>query len=87
MPLTIEHKELLQKSIVSLEEAASNLDSVRSELQDTFDDLSTAAQDNDKGVNLTAVIETLEETHGETERIISSLYDLTQPPTPKKRTK
>jgi methyl-accepting chemotaxis protein len=86
MPLSKDHREFLRKSTASLEEAASNIDSVRSELQEAFDDLSDASQQGDKGECLTEVIANLEETFDTIEQITATLYDLATP-TPKKKEK
>jgi methyl-accepting chemotaxis protein len=86
MPLSKDHRELLRKSTASLEEAASNIDSVRSELQEAFDDLSDASQQGDKGACLSEVIENLEEAFDTIEQITSTLYAL-ETPMPKKKEK
>jgi chromosome segregation ATPase len=79
MPLSKEHKELLRKSTASLEEAAADIDSVHSELQEAFDDLSPSVQEASKGECLTEVIEDLEALSDSITQITDTLYGLTEP--------
>ena len=87
MPLTHEHKEFIRQAIVGLEEAATNMESIQTELQETFDELTEATQTEDHGNNLVAVMETLEDCHGQIHSVVAALYELNPQPKPGKRTK
>jgi len=79
MALTKDHKELLRKSTASLEEAQSDIQSVHTELQEAFDDLSPNMQEADKGVDLTALIEQIEEADDQIGQIVGNLYAILEP--------
>jgi hypothetical protein len=79
MALTKDHKEFLRKSTVSLEEAQSNIDSVKCELQEAFDDLSPRVQEGQRGVDLTEMVDQLEQASDEIQQMIDNLYGVLTP--------
>jgi hypothetical protein len=84
--LSKEHRDLLKECITHLEEVQSALDVIKSELQTDFDDLSDAAQQGDKGAELSAIIEMLEAAYDETQQVADGCHPLAHPE-PTKRSK
>ena len=85
MKLSTDQIDYLKQSIVGLEECHTAIDTLRSGLQEEFDAMPEKMQIAEEGETFTELVDSLDNIFSDIEKIISTLYTLTEKPTKKVR--